>query len=117
MPEKKEYLYKRRGRLREIRYTKGKITDGKAVYDHGYAQHSAKAKPKLFPSQAPLQRTSPQITLFSSAAAEWYEGIMPQIKESKTKNTSVTLIWAADVFFRSAFGSAPSIIHRTRYVE
>lgn len=87
MPRKGENIYKRKDGRWEGRYIKSKSLAGKATYGYVYAKTYRDAKAKLHNAVALCsQKNNIPLTTstdcFSSIASEWFDNIMPQVKES-----------------------------------
>lgn len=87
MPRKGENIYKRKDGRWEGRYIRGRTHSGKAQYGYVYARTYKEAKSKLIdaastavlPNHTPL--CNPDYT-FKDLAKEWFQAIVPSIKES-----------------------------------
>lgn len=86
MSRKGENIYKRKDGRWEGRYIKSRTPAGKAIYGYVYAKTYRDAKGKLHEavSYSHLPKVDSTISpdLFASVAAEWFDNIKPQIKES-----------------------------------
>lgn len=86
MSRKGENIYKRKDGRWEGRYIKSRTPAGKAIYGYVYAKTYRDAKEKLHKavSYSHLPKVDSTISpdLFASVAAEWFDNIKPQIKES-----------------------------------
>lgn len=87
MPRKGENIYKRKDGRWEGRYIKSKSLAGKAAYGYVYAKTYRDVKAKLHNAVASCSSKNniPLTTstdCFSSIASEWFDNIMPQVKES-----------------------------------
>ena len=86
MPRKGENIYKRKDGRWEGRYVKGKSIDGKSQYGYVYAKTYQEVKAKLSSVNCTLNHKpfNPKgsVRLFGSLAAQWIDGVHPQIKES-----------------------------------
>lgn len=87
MPRKGENIYKRKDGRWEGRYIKSKSLAGKATYGYVYAKTYRDVKAKLHNAVASCsQKNNIPLTTstdcFSSIASEWFDNIMPQVKES-----------------------------------
>lgn len=87
MPRKGENIYKRKDGRWEGRYMKSRTCTGKIVYGYVYAKSYREVKVKL--RESALSNSMNKVipskvdqNLFSSVAADWFESIKSQTKES-----------------------------------
>ena len=109
MPRKGENIYKRKDGRWEARYIKCRTANGKAIYGYVYARSYKEVKRKqqqhfmqieTVTNESPTQ-SSQNSDIFSSLAYEWYQSIVPQVKES-TKNKYGNLL---DLYIIPRLGS------------
>ena len=87
MPREGENIYKRKDGRWEGRYIKAKSPTGKAVYGYVYAKTYRDAKTKLHNASVSVSQHSQSIPIastdsFSAIASDWFDSIVPQVKES-----------------------------------
>ena len=87
MPRKGENIYKRKDGRWEGRYIKAKSPTGKAVYGYVYAKTYREVKTKLHNAsvsilQHPQSSPNARGDSFSIIASDWFDSIVPQVKES-----------------------------------
>lgn len=90
MPRKGENIYKRKDGRWEGRYIKSRTQTGKAIYGYVYAKTYRDVKAKLTDKISLKNETDALISaeskaeaeLFEAIAAEWFESIKTQVKES-----------------------------------
>lgn len=87
MPRKGENIYKRKDGRWEGRYIKSKLPTGKTVYGYVYAKTYRDVKAKLYRAAISCPKASndsitARCDCFSIVASEWFDNIVPQIKDS-----------------------------------
>ena len=90
MPRKGENIYKRKDGRWEGRYIKSRTQTGKAIYGYVYAKTYRDVKAKLTARISLKNETAAlisaesnaEVELFEAIAAEWFESIKIQVKES-----------------------------------
>ena len=114
MPRKGENIYKRKDGRWEGRYIKGRASDGKAVYGYVYARTYREVKGKILDKRLSMSQPDGKDDgdecgiLFGDIAAEWFQMIKPQVKES-TQNKYQNLL---ESYILTAFGET-SLCHMT----
>ena len=87
MPRKGENIYKRKDGRWEGRYIKSKLPTVKTVYGYVYAKTYRDVKAKLYRAAISCPKASndsitARCDCFSIVASEWFDNIVPQIKDS-----------------------------------